>query len=355
MGIDSIDVSTSETEYPDEYAGEYIDDNGMLVIQLAEYGESLEAKYYAMTGYSDVVRFEYVEYSYNELRQVYEEIMSLYNEYDIVKSCIDTYNNQIELFVSEDDYNDLLNDDYIKLNSNYLSVGIGTPAMATEELYGGAEITDPNGGSSIGFGGYYSGQDAILTCGHSKEVGDSVYRNGNKIGEITFVRANTDESSLSLNPGDTLGDFAIVELTGSNKSSCQIMGGNSIVQISGIRSNPPIGTTVYKYGAVTGLTYSEIVRKNVTQEFTVIDGLKRQDYYTSGLTECEMVSTNHCNPGDSGGSVFCFASSSNDYTLAVGIVTGKGNLDTNRYSLFYTPIQYAVNEGFDVKTVSDMK
>lgn len=36
MGIDSIDVSTSETGYPDEYAGEYIDDNGMLVIQLAE-------------------------------------------------------------------------------------------------------------------------------------------------------------------------------------------------------------------------------------------------------------------------------------------------------------------------------
>ena len=125
MGIDSIDVSTSETGYPDEYAGEYIDDNGMLVIQLAEYDETLEEKYFAMTGYSDVVRFEYVEYSYNELNEVYQEARRLYADYDIVKSYIDTYNNQIALFVTAVDYNSLLSDEFIQLNDEYIRIEVG--------------------------------------------------------------------------------------------------------------------------------------------------------------------------------------------------------------------------------------
>ena len=61
-------------------------------------------------------------------------------------------------------------------------------------LAGGTLISNGAYEFTLGFGGYYGGKNAFITCGHNLNVGQSIYWNGNKIG--TVVRLSLIHISL---------------------------------------------------------------------------------------------------------------------------------------------------------------
>lgn len=218
---------------------------------------------------------------------------------------------------------------------------------------GGDKITneDTNGAMSVGIGGTYAGNNAILTCGHgNEEVGllwwaryPYIQYSGNRTGQVSYQRANQVTGDMTV---DSLGDFAIVTLTESDTPTNRVYGS---VSITGTYSSVPVGTTIYKYGFKSGYSYGTVQQIGITVTYS--DGLFTT-YEVRGLYQSSMqntAGTDAIEPGDSGGSVYIKDGTA--YKLH-GIVTARKNpTGGNPASIMYsTPIYYAIDAGFTVKT-----
>ena len=198
---------------------------------------------------------------------------------------------------------------------------------------------------SIGISGTYNGSKAILTCGHGNEKVGIFSRRypyiknlSNRIGQVVYQQANTNSSNYGV---DSLGDFAIVNVTSSDTISNYVQPG---VQITGTYSSVPVGTTIYKYVTTTGYSWGNVTATNIRLSYS--DGFATT-YVVSGLYSMDMKNnsgTTAIDSGDSGGPVWRKDGSSN---LLHGIVTAKKN---NTNTMYSTPIYYAQNQGFSPKT-----
>lgn len=148
-----------------------------------------------------------------------------------------------------------------------------------------------------------------------------------------------------------MGDFAIVTLNNDVTTTNRVYGG---ISITGTYSSLPEGTTIYKYGTVTKLSYGTITRSGDTavMNYSVkISDNAQTYYYVRGLYESSMYNasgTDAILEGDSGGPVY--VKNGSNYLLH-GIVTAKdnniGGLVTS--VMYSSPIAYAEAEGFKVK------
>ena len=324
--------------YPDDYAGEYINENNQLVINLVNPSAETKAGYLAMCDNSDSVLFDSVDYSLNELTDLFENIPTYLSDYEIVRSGVDQKANKVLMDVVEEDYYALLQDAYVQANLNCFEIGIGEPAIACASLYGGDGITDDGGSSSICIGGTYNGQYAILTCGHGKTLNGSVSKSGSRIGYVSYLRANTD---TMLSSGTSMmGDFAIVSLTGTSTRTNKVRNASSTVSISDVYSSLPQGTTIYRYGNRTGYSSGTINQNSID---LIYNGSNLQSYRTRGLYQCYVQKP--IDGGDSGGSVYTKVGSA--YKIH-GSITAKDQKD--EYTMYSSPIYYAIDAGFTPKT-----
>ncbi|WP_339312725.1 trypsin-like serine protease [Paenibacillus sp. FSL M7-0896] len=262
--------------------------------------------------------------------------------------------NQFYVSVIEEDYNKLMNEQPQTLQKTTESLPVriepGTPNTSTAQLWGGDRITNEDNGAglSVGIGGTYGGSSAILTAGHSNEkVGflstryPYIQYSGTRTGQVSYQRANRTNGATGV---DSLGDFAMVKLTGSDTATNKVYGS---VSITGTYSSVPVGTTIYKYGATTGYSWGTVTQASINVIYS--DGLFNT-YYVNGLYQSLMQNSSGTDAvagGDSGGPVYMKDGSANKLH---GIVTARSNPTSGPAKIMYsTPIYYAEHAGFTVK------
>lgn len=330
--------------YPKNYAGEYIDENNKLVVQITNLFDDKEVLDFLKE--TSVIQIKYVENSYDELLSQRKIADAMYSSgVRVVSDGVDIVNNKYEITVLEEDLE--------KIPSTYnrdskLSIKKGEYAEITASLLGGDRIynEDTGGYMSIGICGTYQGNNALLTCGHGNEkVGIISQRypyiqnktQSGRIGQVVFQQANTNSSNYGVS---SLGDFAIVKITSSDTITNRVWEGG---QITGTYSSVPVGTTVYKYGSRTGYAWGNVTGTSI--RLTYGDGLLAS-YTVDGLYSVSLQNssgTTAIDGGDSGGPVWRADTGEN---LLHGIVTAK----TNGTNIMYTtPIYYAQNQGFQPK------
>lgn len=330
--------------YSEHYAGEYIDADNKLVVQLTdEFADKAILSYLKST---PIIQIKYVEHSYDELISQKEIADELYaSGVRVVSDGVDIIDNRYEIAVLKEDFDKVLT---TYTNNSLVVFEEGTYAQASAQLIGGDRIynEDTDGYMSIGICGTYNGNDAVLTCGHGNEkVGVWSKRypyieyktQSHRIGQVVFQQANTDSNNYGVS---SLGDFAIVDITSSDTITNDVWQGG---QITGTYSSVPVGTTVYKFGSRTGYAWGNVTSTSLRISYT--DGLFTT-YTVSGLYSIPLQNssgTNAINGGDSGGPVWRSDTGEN---LIHGIVTA-GNFDTNL--MYTTPIYYAQYQGFQPK------
>jgi len=341
--------------YPEEYAGEYINGDKLVIMLVNPTQEQID-EYVRRAQDGKHLVFEKAKYSLNYLNTLNDLAFELLNQgYQISSFGVDRKANSFFISVLPEDYDRLSNELSVSLKHEMGSLPIriepGTHNMSTSQLWGGDRIINEDNGSkfSVGIGGKYNGDDAILTAGHGNEkVGIINTRYpyieflSRRTGQVVFQRANQSPIETGVN---SLGDFAIVKLNGIDTPTNRIYGG---VSITGTYSSVPIGTTVYKYGASSGYSWGTVQRVGITVTYS---GGLFNTYVVSGLYESFMnngTNTDAIAPGDSGGPVYIVQGS--EYKLH-GIVSARAEPTNGPALIMYsTPIYFAENVGFTVKT-----
>lgn len=338
-----------ESEYVDKYAGEYIDANGKLVVQLVNPTIDEKNEFLGLTDNSSCVTVKNVKFTIDELKSIESIISSLEPEYDIVSYGVDIINNKYMVTILKNDYNNFMENDIIKDNIEMLDISSVSnyPVTCATSLYGGDGIQNDDGLSySVGIGGTYNGKNAILTAGHDNEGSPKFYRNGNLIGSVSYQRCNKKIGDLTVN---SLGDFAIITLNNSYTPTNRVRNATSTVPITGTYSSVPVGTTVYKYGAKTGYAWGIVNYVGITVNFEdgILPGTK---YQIRGLYQATMSNssgTAAVAPGDSGGAVY--VKDGSNYKIQ-GIVSGFDSSATIKSVVYSSPMTYAQDIGFKPKT-----
>lgn len=332
--------------YPKEYAGEYIDENNQLVVQITEAFDDEKLLEFLYNDNKIVVK--YVDFSYEELISCESTADELYESgIRVVSDGVDIKENKYKISVQKEDFKKVFSM-FSQTRDSRCPIVFeeGECAIATTALYGGDRIFNEDTGDykSIGISGTYNGSKAILTCGHGNEkIGGNSSRYpyiknySNRIGQVVYQQANTNTSNTGVN---SLGDFAIVKVTSSDTISNYVQPG---IRITGTYSSVPVGTTIYKYGTTTGYSWGTVTATNLRVSYSY----NYTSYVVRGLYSMNMTNdsgTSAVDGGDSGGPVWRKDGSS--YQLQ-GIVTAKINGTNTMYS---TPIAYAQNQGFTPKT-----
>lgn len=327
-----------EPIYPEDYAGAYLDDDGNLIIQLTEVTPAAENQYNLRCVDTEKVRFREAAYSVNELLG-FETYVQDYIDagYEVVTSGISVTNNRFEISLNEDmaRFTGPSRTMAARAAGAPIALSYQAPVEATATLWGGDRIVnnDSKKACSYGIGGTYNGSPAFLTCGHGNSVNDNLLYGGSVIGRVSFSRACTSEAAL---PAETLGDFAIVNVTDSSTTASNLVGG---MKFTGTYSSLPEGTKIYKYGAVTQLS-TGTVRRSMGLTLCAYGD---PPYYARGLYESSISAVA---PGDSGGPVYIKNGSS---YLIHGVATARDTSKTGTLLLYSTPIYYAMDVGFQPK------
>ena len=341
--------------YPDEYAGAYIED-GKLMIQLADNSENIQNKYVLLCGDSDKIDFIEAEYSMNELLSYESYVKDMLDDgYDVIRFGVCEKENIFEIIVNVNADAPVASLSVQEKDSIELPIKImyQEPIISCAEMWGGDELRneDTEGTMSVGICGSYDGKNALLTCGHGNEQVGIISKRypyiayfSSRIGQVSYQRANTSSNAQGV---ETLGDFAIVTLNSNATPTNRVHGG---INITGTYSSLPEGTTIYKYGKTSGLSYGTITRVGSTSVTSYSDGLFTT-YYVRGLYQSSMRNssgTDAISPGDSGGTVYI--KSGSEYLLH-GIVTARREPTSGPASvMFSSPIYYAEDAGFTVRT-----
>ena len=96
------DTESGQPIYPDEYGGEYIDDD-KLVIQLTENTPENQAKYRELCGNSDKVVFEKVTYSLNYLNSLESQAELLSKDFAVTGYGVKRQENKFMIAVEQQD------------------------------------------------------------------------------------------------------------------------------------------------------------------------------------------------------------------------------------------------------------
>lgn len=301
--LDGFEKENGEIQYPDDYAGAYIEDC-VLHICLTEVSPEREEYYKELCGQIDP-EFEVKSYSRDQLQEI-RDVIEEKNIDDIVSVGLSEKDNEIIVGVLND-YENVRDEIYSALpqvmevgEMNELPINIieREPMIMDVALKGGMQLTNERGGKfTLGISGTYKGDDALLTCGHAFETtGEEVYYNGDLIGTVTKRRYGDSDYY----------DYAVVKITKSGFSITNKLASGTVIK--SISKLPVEGMTVKKYGSKTGITQGIVTAVDVAYEGEHGD-------VTYGLMEASFTTEK----GDSGGPVYA---SSNMYGTVTGHIIG---------------------------------
>lgn len=286
-------TNESNIQYPDEYAGAYIEDN-KLFIRLAGASEDKKKEYYELLNDFNCVEIIEASYSLNYLNELELNLESQINSLSPTSYGVDPISNSIVIKVPSEN----LEEAYSEFNTDTKRNSKPSPITIEEDneysrpeasdLIGGDRIQHNGSNYTMSIGGGAYGNKAILFCGHGTSVTSSVSVNGTVIGNVVAKQFANNQ----------VGDYAIATVTNSNFNTTNLVKGDSQnFAITGLYSNPAVGTLLYKYGQGTnGVCAVTVTATNQTKAF-FLDGTT---YNIKGLTSADIVSGSS-SAGDSGG------------------------------------------------------
>lgn len=337
--------------YPDTFGGKYIDGD-TLVICLTKISDDICAPYINLLyDYEDYYRFSLVEYSYNELLDgccVAVEQMSDAG-LNVVEYSVRQRENKIYIGVEESDIssaNALCNNIRVADNADgALRSELATLPIKIEAVdYPEPQTANLTGGSltlyntqttermSLGVCGTYDGYPAILTCGHEDQsFGDGIRLNNSSgafLGSVVYHNYYDNAT----------GDYEIIKITNPNYAITNTIA--DTYSISGTSSGLSEGTLLYKYGAVSNITYCMIEDTDITINHD------ETGYSISGMTRTRVLSGTSAK-GDSGGPYFRLLGNS---CYFCGIHSSQNGDPDSDLFVYYTPREKIAGSGFAVKT-----
>ena len=310
-----------DVNYPDYYAGSYIDDAGELVVcSVSDNNKNI--KKIKQDVEKDNVKIVKKEYSYNELLKLKNMIEKKIKHSAKKSELLDAI-----VTIGIDDKNNTLVVEVIELNDNEihkLKTMFGNSNKIVIKRKTKEEEIQPRVVSlAAGMKTYYTldGYDAFysigykafrltstgefeygfVTAGHSNEVGYAMKYASENIGIIT---GRNYSGSV---------DASFVKITNSNyEMSNNIYYTSEVADGRNYISYLPVGATVYKVGATTQLTSGTVTYSSVTVDYT-----NNQGIFTDFLGTSIPSSG-----GDSGGLVYA---PYGDANLVVGILDAGGS------------------------------
>lgn len=313
--------------YPSTFAGAYLEkETFKLCIALTDCSDEVKAEYNKYFSDPSIVTYVQVDFSYNDLLEVKEEIKSTYDDVNYIG--IDEEKNVVSVGLS----NAEAIQEMSKISTQSqkpIEIFYEEPiTLNAKELRGGDAVQSFGYKFTLGICGTYDQKDAILLCGHLLSENDGIYF-PNIFNNIATVVQTKFENDKFYDYGiATIRDGANVTLT--NK----VLNNALYTTITESKpSKPLIGSQVCRYGATTGFAVYSIANNNA--EITV-DNLETS-IKIKGLIACSLGSIGErSKDGDSGGPYYA------GHTF-YGTHTGGGEL----YD-YFSPI-YGV-PGFIVKT-----
>ena len=322
---------------PSGYGGEYITEDGNLVVQLTCDAEWSTFETYAKK--YDCMSINEVEYSYDELSSMADEYIHS-SPYKFYRYYIDTKQNDV-VFKTDEKTCHILNETQ---QHPAFEFEIGNPIQlcaSKQYVYGGKTIVNSSGYSySSGFCATNSnGTKYLISAGHGMNLRDSITYNGVNIGTVVYKRHGNN-----LN-----GDFSAIRLnedTADITNYCKINGQFNVIYGTYSFAGGDFGKTLFSQGATTG--YSIMTASGFSQTIIAYDE-DDSPIEIKGLN-CANLSYNYLNniqPGDSGAPVFV-TNETTGATEYAGIISGH-EIDGNGNrtgTVFYTPVQTIINAGF---------
>ena len=295
-------------QYPEEYAGAYINSDGNLVVLVTNRtNDSSGILETTLASRSSDVEYRVVEYSYGELLNImniaYPFLGTTEFGFELLSTSIDDYNNCVVVTLRELDDNAI---DHFKQTVSDSDAIIFKEATgnATMEasINSGIRVNNlsTNGAGSIGFrcrrqyGNEY--QYGFVTAKHVISTNESAGYNQISIGtcvlsydiyDCAFVNVTNENYSISNSIGYTGKSLAANSFA-------------SIVQ----------GSSIYKYGFTTSETLGQILSSSSNE---AVGNQTRSDCFLANYSSDE---------GDSGGTVYC-PGSTNSSQLLAGIHLGR--------------------------------
>ena len=297
-----------ERIYPDYIGGLYIDSDDNLVIQVVEQNipDSQNIKY---KNYESIInvdknaKMKYVDYSYEELNEVYDTILNnfLGKVDNLTGLYVDVTSNRVVVELKE--LTDEKIDEFRKnvIDSSMVSFDKATifEQISTVSPGGSFVSTNAKQGCSYGYRAKLpTGQTGIVSAAHCfKSSGDSI----SEIGMVSSYQ-NTGELDAAF----------VINTSGATLSN--IISGTTITLGADVNSSLAVGQSISKYGYKTGLTSGTI--KSVNYSYTGSNGTK----YTKQI-RAKLAATN----GDSGGPAFQQSASNSSKATIVGIMHAANN------------------------------
>lgn len=234
MLADNVEMQEDRYDYPENYAGAYINDDGKLVIKVSDNALSTgtgNMKNIQGKVNKDDVEYEYAEHSYNELLEVYNIVSDyMVNEdmQDEVKKNISVVRiNEVENRVDVT-LNDVTEESVVLFRERVCSSSLihfqkvkeEAKTEATKDLDLGSCIVSGVGRQgSIGFrckakdaNGNYTIK-GFVTAGHMTKAGESIMIPGTIIYD-NYTTIGKTTKSINANGGKV--DAAFVQITNSN-------------------------------------------------------------------------------------------------------------------------------------------
>lgn len=247
--FNSVQLTRSEQkssiDYPEDYAGAYIDNNDILHINYIENNSNVVKDSIV----DDDVLYDPVKFNYNTLQEIYKFLSSNMNNLSINSVFIDEVNNNVNISVNKDQQDNIIQ--YLKSNISGFSIDSIVFSKEKEFKYtesGGSTLQNSIGTFTLGYNAYQSSSQkyGFVTCGHAVSVGSGVKNaSGTVLGKA---------SDVSL--GGNLDASFIPYTTQSKKTSESLTGYN----ITGTytSSNLITGMNITKYGYTSQLTQGTI-------------------------------------------------------------------------------------------------
>lgn len=325
--------------YPSEYCGSWIDGED-LCVALTDTSEKVVEKYRSVVDYKDNIKFEKMQSSLNTLNSQANEYASYLESKNIVCSVfVNEEKNKCVIEVIDDTEANVLNvlkseiskiDPDSKFSDSSVIIQKGGYVTPQMEIIGGMKGTTSKSGFTIGMCGRISMSsgtfyDGVISCGHGKELGDSVSIEGKTFGTVCVNRYYNN----------AVGDFSCIRMTSDDTLTHFVYGWNGLLRVSSFYLNGALNSEVLKYGQKSGFASANIVAYNVP--VVSEDGIT-----IKGVTKC-IITSGKSTKGDSGGPYVVIRDDGSGNFSFIGIHQGAPSNPTSDMYVYFTPCEQFIN------------
>ena len=342
-----------EEGYPDSYGGAWLNtDSGRLVIGLTERSAETEQAYYDITG-ADVLEFQTVEYSlqeiYDAMRETFENVSRANNVPQIIAGAIIQRTNSARMYVSEEDVAAYISEsqvtmlpqnelDGLKANPDIIEFKVGGEVILESTVANvgeGLQIRNQQDSAvvaSLGYLAYRYDENG------AKQVGLVTAAHTYAMLPLSSIKAYTKDEVLighgtykawsgiiNVNNVDQIGvqDVVFIEFASGVNVSPVIKNDSSYSQDFNIRYVLPAeNRTIYKSGWATSRTSGTV---------DTIYYVDWDNQNVPALGVGRILSNYISSPGDSGGIVYIRGD--NGKAKVVGIHQGRVPLNVDSHAL----------------------